>query len=336
MTGFRIATRSYLDTHINRRPGEIKLGEKVVCVHSEDWGKELKSSAAKFVLLGIPEDIGVRANYGVGGTHTLWEPALKAILNVQHSNKLNGEQVLVLGAFDFGDLMKEAEHKDANELRELVPKIDEAVTPVIQSIVMAGKVPIIIGGGHNNAFPILLGGSQALNSPLNCINLDAHSDYRKMEGRHSGNGFRYAKAKSYLEKYAVIGLHENYNAQDIISEFDTEENLHCSFYEDIFLRNKLSFIQAVRDAIVHTSGTKTGLELDLDCIEYVLSSALTPAGITALQARQYVHTCAALCDVAYFHITEGAVKLRSGKEDVGTAKLVAYLVADFVKAYGSK
>jgi formiminoglutamase len=332
MINFRTAGKSYIDAHTNRRPGETKLGEKVTCVHNEDWEKELKDSAARFVLLGIPEDIGVRANYGVGGTHTLWEPALKAILNVQHTDKLNGEDLLVLGAFDFSDLMKKAEHREVNELRELVVLIDEAVVPVIQKIVSAGKIPIIIGGGHNNTFPVLQGASHALKGPLNCINLDAHSDYRKMEGRHSGNGFRYAKAKGYLEKYAVVGLHENYNAQDIVGEFATNESLHCSFYEDIFIRSKLSFIQSIRDAIVHTSGSKTGVELDLDCIGYALSSAITPSGITPLHARQYLDTCARFCDVAYLHIAEGTIKLRNGREDMNSAKLVAYLVTDFIKA----
>ncbi|MBS1584453.1 MAG: formimidoylglutamase [Bacteroidetes bacterium] len=336
MVNFRIATRSYIDEYTNKRAGETKLGERVACVHSEDWEEQLKNSPARFVLLGIPEDIGVRANYGLGGTYTMWEPALKAILNVQHMDKLDGADLLVLGAFDFSDMMKNAEKKDADELRELVPEIDAAVTPVIQKVIQAGKIPVIIGGGHNNAFPILQGAAQALNVSLNCINLDAHSDYRKMEGRHSGNGFRYAKAKGYLKKYAVVGLHENYNAQNIVDDLAADQDLHWSFYEDIFVRNKLSFIQAVRDAIVHTSGSKTGIELDIDCIEYALSSAVTPVGITALQARQYIHTCAEFCDVAYLHITEGAVKLRNGNEDAGTAKLVAYLVADFVKAYDSK
>ena len=332
MTQFRIATKSYIDVHTNKRQGEVKLGETVACVHSDDWEEELKNSVAKFVLLGIPEDIGVRANYGLGGTHTLWEPALKAILNVQHTDKLQGDKLLVLGTFDFRDLMKTSEHKDAVELRALVAEIDTAVSPVIQKIVACNKIPVVIGGGHNNAYPILIGTSAAKELPMNCINLDAHSDYRKMEGRHSGNGFHYAKAKGYLHKYAVVGLHENYNAQDIVSEFALNNDLHCSFFEDIFIRNKLTYTQSIRDAIMHTSGKPTGIELDLDCIEYVLSSASTPSGITSLQARQYVSMCAEYTDAAYLHITEGAVKLRNGKEDSYAPKLVAYLVTDFLKA----
>lgn len=332
MDGLSIATRKYLDGLVSKRPGETKLGEVVQCLAGDDWEQALNDSNATFVLLGIPEDIGVRANYGVGGTHTLWEPALKAVLNVQNTDKLQGNSLLVLGAFDFTGLMQQSDAADVAALRELVAQVDELVAPVIEKIVLAGKLPIIVGGGHNNAYPVMQGVSMAKGSSINCINLDAHSDYRQMEGRHSGNGFRYAKAKGFLDKYAVIGLHENYNAQSITTEFTSDPALQASFYEDIFIREKYSYHQGIRDAIVHTTGKPTGIELDLDCIQHTLSSAATPSGITALQARRYINTCASFSNAAYLHLAEGAVRLNDGRHDHTTAKLVSYLVTDFLKA----
>jgi formiminoglutamase len=332
MGKFVVASREYLDTLISRRPNETKLGERVHTIEDEQWEQALKECPAKFVLLGIPEDIGVRANLGVGGTHTLWEPALKAILNIQDTTALHGDDILVMGWFDFTKSMERSEKMDLEQLRGLVGYIDETVHPLITRIVAAGKVPIVIGGGHNNCYPLLKGASLVDDKPLNCINLDAHSDFREMEGRHSGNGFRYAHREGYLHKYSVVGLHQNYNAQNILDELKDDPDLSYCFYEDIFLRNKLSFEDAVMDAIARTKGKPTGIELDLDCIEGVLSSAATPAGITSLQARQYITWCAQEAKVAYVHLTEGAVKLNDGRTDVTTAKLVAYLVSDFIKA----
>ena len=326
-----IATRSHIDHLINKRPGETKLGEKVQTVYESNWAEELKQSSARFVLLGIPEDIGVRANYGIGGAHTLWEPALKAILNVQHTDELKGNDLLVLGDFNFRDLMARAEQADVQALRELVAYIDEKVFPVIQTIIAAGKTPIVIGGGHNNSYPLLHGASLAKGCKVNCINLDAHSDYRMMEGRHSGNGFRYAKKKDFLEKYAIIGLHKSYNSQEVLNELNTDKDIAYSFYEDIFIDSRLDFDAAINNALTHTSGKITGIELDMDSIEHVLASAATPSGISTLKARRYVSTCAQKADVAYLHITEGATKLKQGKEDIYTAKLVAYLVTDFMR-----
>lgn len=336
MGKFTIASKSYLETLINMREGETKLGEKVQTIESENWVEALKNDKTKFVILGIPEDIGVRANFGVGGTQSLYEPALKALLNVQHTSVLNSEEILILGAFDFSDEMRQADGMNVSQMREIVHYIDEVVHPVITTIIAAGKVPIIIGGGHNNCYPLLKGASLVNDKPVNCINLDAHSDFRAMEGRHSGNGFRYAHREGYLEKYSVVGLHENYNAQDIIDEFIDDPDLSFCYYEDIFLRYKMTFEEAVENAIGRTAGLPVGLELDLDCIERTLSSASSPCGITPLQARQYVTVCAEIIHPVYLHLTEGAVQLRDGRTDISTAKLVAYLITDFIKAYKVK
>lgn len=336
MGKFVVASREYLDTLIVRRPNETKLGERVCTIEHEDWEANLESCPAKFVLLGIPEDIGVRANYGIGGTHTLWEPALKAILNIQDTAALHGDDIMVLGAFDFTKSMERSEKMDMEHLRNLVGYVDETVTPLISKIIAIGKIPIVIGGGHNNCYPLLKGASLAYDKPLNCINLDAHSDFRDMEGRHSGNGFRYAHRQGYLNKYSIVGLHQNYNAQNIIDELTDDPDLSFTFYEDIFINGKISFEEAIKFAIAKTKGKHTGIELDLDCIEGVLSSAATPAGITPLHARQYLTTCALEAKVAYLHIAEGATALNDGRTDNSTPKLVAYLVSDFIKAYNKR
>jgi formiminoglutamase len=94
----------------------------------------------------------------------------------------------------------------------------------------------------------------------------------------------------------------------------------------------MGYQQCIYDALEFTNDAHRGIELDLDCIERVLSSAATPCGISTVQARQYVHLCGQAGKVAYLHLTEGATHLRSGKDDGYTAKLIAYLVMDFIKA----
>ncbi len=331
-----IYSRSDLDTFFTRRPGETRLGETVHTIEGEDWEAMLNSDLFDFVLLGIPEDIGIRANHGIGNAQPLWPAALTAILNVQDTEMLQGHRLLVLGAFNFDSLMNASQEKDPTGLRELVGKIDEIVTPVIAAIRRANKIPIVIGGGHNNAYPLIKGASSAAGRRVNCINLDAHADFRALEGRHSGNGFRYAKAEGYLEKYTVVGLHQNYNSQAMLNEMDADPDISYSFYEDIFLHQVLSFQDAIENATRFTAGSPTGIEIDLDCIERVLSSAMTPAGITTLQARQFLNQCLRFTATAWLHITEGALRLTDERSDVLTAKLVAYLVTDFLRGSMNK
>jgi formiminoglutamase len=89
----------------------------------------------------------------------------------------------------------------------------------------------------------------------------------------------------------------------------------------------------VAHATGFTEDNYTGIELDLDSIENVLSSASSPCGITALHARQYMNFVAMDSKVAYVHICEGATKLSSGETDTSTGKLISYLVSDFIKSH---
>lgn len=313
MTQFHTYSQDEIQSFIKIRPNEIKLGERV----------HIGNFEGKFIIVGIPESVGVKVNLGIGGTESLWNSFLSSFLNIQSTNKLLGDEISILGYFDFPQNIS-------------ITKIDEAVSQLIFEIVSQNKIPIVIGGGHNNAYPILKGVSLAKKQPINTINLDAHSDFRILEGRHSGNGFRYAMNEGYLQKYAVVGLHENYNTQNIIDELSTNPNTHFSFYEDIFIKEEITYKEAINQAINFTKDTFTGIELDLDAIENTLSSAMSPCGISTIQARQYLHQTAQNCSVAYLHIAEGATALENGQTNHLTGKLVSYLVSDFLKAFKQK
>ncbi len=346
MHSFRFYNKEDILTLTKVRRFETKLGERVQLPNSkEQFEQVLQQSNAKFVLFGVPEDIGVRANDGVGGADTAWFPFLTSFLNMQSNDFLQGDEILLLGHFDFThleSLIEENAHGHDEKLdayRHAVHVIDEEVEAMMKLISSAGKTPIVIGGGHNNAYPLIKGAAKGLHkaekiplAQINCINLDAHTDYRPAEGRHSGNAFRYAEDDGYLQKYCVIGVHENYIPQNVWIDIVNNPFFDLITYEDIFVHEKRNFIQAVAHATGFTEDTYTGIELDLDCIEHTLSSAVTPVGIGKLHARQYINFAATDSKVAYLHICEGATLLSDGRKSETTGKLISYLVSDFVKA----
>lgn len=325
---------------------ETKLGERIQVIKDPHMLEaSLQQSSAEYVLLGIPEDIGVKANGGIGGTDSAWLSFLHAFLNIQSNDFLEGSNILLLGHFDFSEIEQviESNAPDADEkinaLRHAVNTVDAAVEQLIHLITQNGKIPLVVGGGHNNSYPCIKGAAKGLYkagliplAQINTINLDAHADFRPMEGRHSGNGFSYAEADGYLEKYFVIGIHENYIPQNVWMDMVNNPFVDCITFEDIFVHEKRTFLQAVGLATAFTEDTRCGIELDLDSIANVLSSAQSPVGISPLQARQYIHFAAADTHAAYLHICEGAVQLSDGRKDPGTGKLISYLIADFVKA----
>src|ERR1051326_2907287 len=261
---------------------ETKLGEVIQTTGTpQNLEQMLEQSSAKFVIVGIPEGIGVKANLGVGGADTGWIPFLQSFLNIQSNDFLQGDDILLLGHFDFSDietLIDSNAHSFDEKIeayRHAVNAIDEEVEHLVKVVTQSKKIPIVIGGGHNNAYGCIKGAAKGLYSagiiPLaqvNVINLDAHADFRPLEGRHSGNAFSYANEDGYLGKYCVLGLHENYLQQNCWIDIVNDPFIDVITYEDIFLHEKRSFMQAIAHATGFTESTYCGLELDLDCIEH--------------------------------------------------------------------
>lgn len=322
------------------RHGETKLGERVACISdANNWAAELASSPAQFVVLGIPEDIGVRSNYGRGGAYAAWKPSLDFLINMQSNAFLQGDELLVLGHIDCADLMEQAatldfkaEH-DVQLARELVAQLDVRVQQIISTIIAAGKIPVVVGGGHNNAYPLIAGAHAALQQMVNVINCDPHSDLRPLQGRHSGNGFHYALHAGYLDHYAVFGLHESYNIYSALDLFEQHpDKLTYETYDDIFVRESINYFDALRRCMDFVAGKPCGIEVDLDAIQNVPVSARTPSGMLPVDVRKFVWHCAENLQPAYLHIAEGAPVLAHKQVDNKTGKLVAYLITDFVKA----
>lgn len=347
MKHFKYYNKRDILTLTHMRKFETKLGEQIQCMAEKASVEEtLQQTKCSYILFGIPEDIGVKANQGMGGADSAWFPFLSSFLNIQSNDLFSGENILMLGHFDFNDLklLIESNASTPDEkteaYRHAVNTIDEEVEKLVKLITQYKKIPVIIGGGHNNAYPAIKGAAKGLFkagllplAQINCINVDAHADYRPIEGRHSGNAFRYADEDGYLNKYCVVGLHENYLQQNVMVDISNNPFVDFITYEDIFVHERKNFIQAVAHATGFTEETYTGIELDLDSIERVLSSALTPSGISVLHARQYLNFVAIDAKVAYLHISEGATKTEADKEDNSTGKLLSYLVSDFIKAH---
>jgi formiminoglutamase len=324
----------------NHRSGEIKFGEKMLTVpKATDPFSFLKNCDAKYVLFGIPEDIGVRANFGRPGAASAWDSAIKSIANIQHNRFCKGNQLFVLGQLDVCEEMKEVEHLDFNDvddrskLSQLVEKIDKEVSHIIFKIIKAGKIPIIIGGGHNNSYGNIKGTALAKGKPINAINFDAHSDFRILEGRHSGNGFSYAYEEGFLKKYFIFGLHENYTSKsvlDIIKKI--EDRVRYNTYDSVNIRKEKEFNQEMISALEFINNDFYGVEIDLDAIPNIASSAMTMSGFSVEQLRQFVSYFAKNKNAAYLHICEGAPDLGEEKNNHLIGKLIGYLITDFIKS----
>ena len=343
MKNFKFCTKEELLELCKSRKGETKFGEKVQTLSdTSNLAVNLSQSKADYVLLGICESIGVKANHGIMGTHTAWNTALTALLNTQNNRYNKGKKVLVLGHFNYTDLMVQAndlntdDKADMKSLRSLVSTIDEDVSNLIYTIVSTGKTPIIIGGGHNNAYGNIKGSSLALNTPINSINFDAHADFRSLEGRHSGNGFSYAFEEGFLNRYFIFGLHENYLSKKTIKTIESlKTNVKYNTFEAIEVRGDRNFDHELQRALEFINEDAYGIEIDLDAIINIGSSAMTPSGFSSTQARKFLSFFAQYKQATYLHLCEAAPELHEGDpKQIG--KFLSYLITDFIRVHSTQ
>ncbi len=320
------ASRDYLSSYYSPRSGESKMGDRIVSTGLDT----LDQMPNSFIILGIPEDIGVRANLGIGGTHTLWEAFLRNFLNLQSNSFLDARNIAILGHIEIGP--QDSSEQNPYQLREEVSKLDGFVYPILERIFRSGHVPIVVGGGHNNAYPIIKGLSLAEGEAVRILNMDLHHDYRAMEGRHSGNGFRYASHEQYLETYLIWGLSKYYAQQEFLDQWSQREDIFVVFYESMISNTIQTNTDLLQQYLNTIKDKKFGLEVDMDSIENMLSSAMTPSGFTHTEIRQYVRT-AAHYRPYYLHVCEGAEQRSDGLSQPGAGKMASYLVADFVSEY---
>lgn len=308
------------------RHGETKLGQKLQFVENLE---ALEKTDSRYVIFGIPEDIGVRANFGNAGTATAWETFLKAFLNVQENEYNSGEEIVLLGEINTAELMQKAGNIDVSDpnyvqkLGDLVEQVDVMVSGVVKKVILAGKFPIIIGGGHNNAFGNLKGAAEASGKAINVLNIDAHTDLRRLEHRHSGNGFSYALKNGFLERYSIFGLHKNYTPQYIFDEMNASEAINYRLLEELPQQERP---EKFRQALDFVKDAKFGLELDCDAIANFPSSALSPVGFSLDEVRSFLKIAAKEKNCCYLHICEAM-----SATNYPTGKALSYLATDFLQ-----
>lgn len=318
-------TRTNPRHFVKTREQETKVGQALACLREGDDLPELLASHAadgcRVALLGVPESIGPQANCGQGGAEGGWNAFLNSFLNLQATPALPVQDVLLVGHVDCDDLMEQADQFAVGDpqrlahLRELCAQVDQRVLQVLTPLFNAGYEVILIGGGHNNAYPLLKALYESDGQQCASVNLDPHADFRPREGRHSGNGFSYAYTEGALANYHVVSLHEGKNSATSLRQL-----AEAGFsYHSIHRLYDMQFVDALNDVndLVNSWQKPLGLEVDVDAIMQAPASALNYTGVGMPQAYRYVSTLAGYHSTRYLHLAEAAPARHPAGEEAG-------------------
>ena len=309
---FQLFDPSLRKLQYQTRNGETRVGEHV---------SRQELSAAKYVLIGVSENVGPQANLGRQGSENAFQAFSKVFFNTQFYPEVPLQNLAFLG-----QIKQMKQPLDRPEATEMVKELDHFIFDVLMQHLAPHQIPILVGGGHNNALPLMRWA--ATKGKLSVVNIDAHADLRPTDKRHSGNSFSFALQEGLLENYGVFGLHEAFNNTAIRNQL-THPQVSHRFFED-YLQGPYQLLDDVMGFVSHQHHA-VGIEIDMDAIAYMPSSAFSPSGWTLDQIRAVILKLGHIRpQIAYLNLTEAAPL--DERDDLIVGKALSYLVRDFVRS----
>jgi formiminoglutamase len=154
---------------------------------------------SRVVLISFPCDEGVHRNGGRPGAAQAPNQILRTFRKWCPDPRHYESHRTILESTHLIDLVL-GDHLESNQ---------QILAKEVARALEKGKIPIIIGGGHETSYGHFLGYVEA-QKPVSIINWDAHPDVRPLKDElgHSGSPFRQAAehASSLLKHYSVMGL----------------------------------------------------------------------------------------------------------------------------------
>lgn len=177
-------------------------------------------TGAGTVLIGFASDEGVRRNKGRQGASAGPDALRKAL----SSMALENETTL----FDAGTVAVTGDRLEAGQ---------ESLGAAVTTALDAGRLPVVLGGGHEVAYGTYLGVAasqlRGRHPRLGILNLDAHFDLRSDAVPSSGTPFRQIaeaeEAAGTSHRYDVIGISQPSNTNTL---FETAHRLGVRYLLD--------------------------------------------------------------------------------------------------------
>ncbi len=230
-----------------------------------------------------------------------------------------------LPIYDLGDLQPaatiEATHAQATE--------------IVQRLHEAGHFPIVLGGGHDLAFPQALGLLQAnAKGPVTFCNIDAHLDLRPATEKITSGSPWYLLREHPLfqqsrSRIREFGIQRHCNAQALV-DYATKHKISIDWLEDI--RRKTTSADRQFQRLLATKG-RLHVSLDIDSVNWAEApgcSAPQTLGFRAEEVIAMSHAAGAAPRVESFGIFELSPSL---DPDGRTAALAAHCVHACVEGW---
>lgn len=309
---FSLTSRPDRDLFFTRNdPNDQRLGELVQT-------DEKEYTAADIVILGCPQDEGVRRNNGRIGVAEA-PAAIRAEFykltpfNIKHK------------VFDLGDVVI------GNSLEET----HDTHTTVVKQVLLDGKRLIVLGGGNDVSYPDGVAMAEVFGPDKWLgISVDSHLDVRIAEQRNSGTPYRQLLEGGHLlPKYFYEVGYQTHLASPVYYKYLRDLGVNRISLEVLRSREQpdMELKEHIRQRFIGQSASlNTFFGFDIDAVRSADapgSSAPSPLGLRAGEFITLVKYAASLANTRLVEFSE--VNPRFDIDNT-TAKLVAIAMHRFI------
>ncbi len=270
-----------------------------------------KYAASDIVILGCPQDEGVRRNSGRAGAAA----APNAIREQFYRLTTFNIKKLI---FDLGDTV----------IGDTLEATHDTQAEIVEQVLRDGKRLIVLGGGNDISYPDGVAMAEVF-GPESWIgiNVDSHLDVRIADQRNSGTPFRQLlEGKHLLPTYFYEVAFQTHFCSPVYYEYIRNLEVHRISLE--LLRSRTEADRELKDHIKnrfigHSSSLNTFFGFDMMAVRAADApgtSAPSPLGLRAGEFIQLVKYAASLANTKIIEFTE--VNPIYDQDD-RTAKLVA-------------
>lgn len=280
----------------------------------------------RLALLGLPDDLGVRLNYGRVGAKAGPAAFRAALSGFGASFDAAERRSLDTLVFDAGDVIP-AEGDDEAALLQTHLRVEDATRQLHE----LGLLVVGIGGGHDLSLPTIRAGSRHVGAALGGINVDAHLDVRQRVG--SGMPFRRLIEDDCLRASAFceVGLNRFANERADF-EWLAAQGAELVLIDEVLRSGMQSEARLARA----TASGAAFVSIDLDGLDSSVApgvSAKNPLGLRVEHVAELAEAAGAHSRVRHFDLME---LCPAHDVDGRTARVAAYLFLCFVAGFSRR
>jgi formiminoglutamase len=268
---------------------------------------------AKIVILGCPQDEGVKRNRGRPGARKAPREIRKALYKLTVPKDIKNKAI-----FDAGDVICESP----------LEKIHDRLWKTVQEILSLGKNLIIIGGGNDISYPDCAALSGVRRNLL-VFNIDRHFDVRDMEPRNSGTPYRLLLDNGHIEAGSFYELgSEPYANSPVYERYLEDKGVHVIPLEEW---RTGGIRKVLEEAVENHDAEAIFWGFDMDVIRNCDAPGVSAKMPTGLTAEEIIEAAAFAGSVTYFGILEITELNPEFDVDGRTAKLAALMIHQYLE-----